>query len=155
MIQGRGAHKPIWRGLTHRKPKSVRVTNTKSIMSWTTENVFKSNVYSLQNFSLYEHCHVILCSIHFMCTIVSYIVHHRTCVHIYVHNMYIWGFELAKVFITSPCPFIHSKLCIFQVYVIPRKITYKYYQHQCAATQASIHIQLYANYSIQNIGCEL
>ena len=80
----------------------------------------------------------------------SFVYHHRTCVHIYVHNMYIWGFELATVSITSPCPFIHSKLCLFQVYVIPRKITYKYYQHQCAATQASIHINLYANYSIQN-----
>ena len=31
--------------------------------------------------------------------------------------------------ITSPCPFIHSNLCLFQVYAIPRKYTFKYYQH--------------------------
>ena len=124
MIQGKGAHKPTWRGLTHRKPKSVRVTNTKSIMSWTTENVFKSNVYSLQNFSLYEHCHVILCSIHFMCTIVSYINTERVYIFMYitcimgvwaghsVHNFTMPLYSFKLVSISSVC---HSKKIYFQV----------------------------------------
>ena len=124
MIQGRGAHKPTWRGLTHRKPKSVRVTNTKSIMSWTTENVFKSNVYSLQNFSLYEHCHVILCSIHFMCTIVLYINTEQVYIFMYitcimgvwaghsVHNFTMPLYSFKLVSISSVC---HSKKIYFQV----------------------------------------
>ena len=143
---GKCTHKPIWVNTQ----KTQKLSMSQIQQAWCSRQQRMSLKAMFIHFRTFHFkfmlsCNFVFCTFHVHN---SFVYHHRMCVHIYVHNVYIYG-----VWAGHSVHNFTMYMWQFQVYVIPRKITYKYYQHQCAATQASIHICMPITAS--RIGCTL